>query len=524
MKLHDYAVSHGIPDMVPAFAQELHSTTERFLMLAKKPTESGGGDDSRGESTGRESGVSEKAAVKQPEKTSEQDVGEAQPAAMGSSVWGYNFGTQAEIGPDLTVLDPSLPPDAQPSMTPAPLGYEVITMPTLENASFPFDPNAPAYFLAQGAPGAPGATPPIHPSATPNITQPSFSPSIPACLPLPTMAFTETTFGRRLQRSTIELACQLSTMPNPPNDFFARVFGFCMLYEPIENIRVRLHKALEKTSQESLHNWRVPFWAVGGAGQHQFGGSSQQQQEEPQQGNPVGNQGTADVAKHAFGTNFGVGPFDARTTDTRDRQLDASMRIMLPGFQGDFFDPDDVEVYLQSRGVSIEPGQDYVTAEVDLSWFGGEEHGQEQQQAQAQATAMYYDQWAADTPPPPMPPQAAVEETRSGEGVFGATQPVADLLGLGGSTHPLLANTKRIVTLNVDVLIRGEPLHFVSLALSHCQDRYTHTGSQNSSTMASVSEGHPLIAQSMSTRHSGLPREATAPCSCECADACVMST
>lgn len=440
MKLHEFAISQGILEKTPTFAKELQSTTERILMLAKKSSESSG-EDSRATSTGKKSGATKKSPGKIPEKAPSADVAEVPPVTMGNSVWGYRFDddneTQEKPPPPMTGLSQN--PTSSLAMTQAPLGYEMITMPTLDNASFAFDPNTQSSFFAQGAVQSSQQQ-----NITPNITPPAFSPTMSLPMP-PTAAYKEATFGRRLQRSTIEFASRLSTMPNPPNEIFAKVFGFCLLYEPVEQIRARLHKTLETTRQESLNNWRVPFWALGGIGQHQLGGQHRQQQSKL-----VGNQGTIDVAKHGFGTNFAMGPFDTGVTEARDRQLDENMRIRLPGFEGEFFDPDEVELYLQFRGVCIQPGQDYVTAEIDTALFDDPQ----------QETVDAYSQWVADIPPPPgassrtsQNAMAAVNGNWMGERAFPNSQAATNMMGGAKSST---ANRKQIVTLNVDVFIQGE--------------------------------------------------------------------
>lgn len=448
MKLHDFVISQGILEKTPTFAKELQSTTEKFLRLAKKSNESSG-EESRGTSTGKKSSPNKKSPTKKPEKPHSPDVAEAPPVTMSSSLWGYSFHDEAQEKPPLPMGGLSQHPPSNIAMTQAPLGYEIVTMPAFDNSTFSFDPGAQDSFFAQGAVRSNQQH--QQQVITPNITPPAFSPSM--SLPMPsTGAYSENTFGRRLQRSTIEFASRLSTMPNPPSDKFAKVFGFCLLYESVEQIRARLQKALEKTRQESLHNWRVPFWALGGIGQHQLGG----QQRQPQQNNKlIGNQGTIDVAKHGFGTNFGIGPFDTGTTEARDRQLDANMRIMLPGFQGEFFDPDEVELYLQSRGVCIQPGQDYVTVEVDVALF----------ENQQQQTTNNYNQWVGDVPPPPPPPAdsrtpenalAAVHGNWMGERGHSNSQAATHLMGLMGVPKHSMANRKHLVTLNVDVFIQGK--------------------------------------------------------------------
>lgn len=442
MKLHDFAISQGILEKIPSFAKELQSTTERILMLAKKSSESSG-EESRAASTGKKAGATKVSPGKKPEKSRSPDIVEAPPATMGNSVWGYQLnddnGSQERPPPPVASL--SHHPPSQLAMTQAPLGYQISTMPTPGNASFSFDPNTQDSFYAQGAVRSSQQQ-----SITPDITPPAFSPSMFLPMP-PTAAYQEATFGRRLQRSTLEFASRLSTMPNPPNGKLAKVFGFCLLYEPIEQIRARLQKTLETTRQESLNNWRVPFWALGGIGQHQFGGQQRQQDSKL-----IGNQGTVDVAKHNFGTNFAIGPFDTGVTEARDRQLDENMRIRLPGFEGEFFDPDEVEIYLQSRGVCIQPGQDYVTAEVDTALFDDPQ----------QESADVYSQWVADMPPPPGSSRAsqnalaAVNENWMGERAFPNLQAATNMMGLMGGAKSSMANRKQIVTLNVDVFIQGE--------------------------------------------------------------------
>ncbi|CAN8097886.1 unnamed protein product [Discula destructiva] len=421
MKLQDYAVSHGILEMLPGFARELRSTMEKFLTLARRSSESGSGRDSHAGSPGLELGVSgeDKPPRSQKDKLSSPEATKAVPMPnISSSVWGYTFEPEAEIDPALTMTDRSMPDTHQlTTISQAPVGYE-ITMPTLNNNnnnnnSFAFDTQGLESFFSQDS-----STPPALTTTTPTLTPPSISRYLYP-LPLPsTMSFTEATFGRRLQRVALESGYQLITMANPPKARYAKAFGFCLLFEPADKIRARLRRGIERTRHESLNHWASPFWALGGAGQRQPRQSDTNNDNDNDE--CVGNRGTADVAKHAFGTNFGLGPFDARTADARDTRLDPSMRIVLPGFQGEFFDPDEVEVYLQTRGVRIRPGQDFVTAEVDAAWFEDSED-----------TARWL-----------------------GEDLLGAARANEGLLALNASREVLLSAGKRIVTLDVGVLIR----------------------------------------------------------------------
>lgn len=346
MQLHDFAVDLGILEQAPEFARELHATTEKFLSLARRSSEAGG-QDSQSDSPAQETYRAPWRVQK--EKSSSPEAIETQPPREQPVLpWGgYMVRTEPDMSPAIPVPDLS---NAIPTSTQASLDYEIITMPTPENASFPFGLHQDSLFPdIFGQAQLPTAYP-----------LPPFS-----ALPLPSsLACAESTFGRRLQRTALERGYQLITMTNPPKERFAKVFGFCMLFEPLDKIRERIRASLDRNQGESLDNWQTPFWALGGAGQHQI-------QQDHSHGR-VGNQGTEEHLKHAFaGGNLGLGPFDTKTSEIRDKKIDPRMRITLPGFQGDFYDAEEVELYLQSRGVAIQPGQDYLTTQVDVTSFEG---------------------------------------------------------------------------------------------------------------------------------------------------------
>lgn len=360
LKLHDSAIAQGLLDQAPQFGRQLQATTEKFSALARRSSEGSGGEDGHAGSPDHvqePQTVEPKKAKRKGRRDKSNSVEEVEPQSPPKqpTAWGgYIVTSEPEpvnktdnlIQPSLSVLSAPL------TTTRSAPEYETITLPTSENSSFPFGFNPDSLF-------------PDISYQQPQTPQPSF-PSYPT-LPLPdSFAYKEVTFGRKLQRVVLQQGYQLVSMPNPPKEIFARVFGFCLLFEPVENIRHRLRVCLERTEQESLNYWQAPFWKLGGAGDHlhhpPFGLETDNR--------PVGNQGTADRGKHAFGSNnMAMGPFDAKLTEARDKRLDPRMRITLPGFQGDFYDSEEVELYLQSRGINILPGQDFVTAEVDEASF-----------------------------------------------------------------------------------------------------------------------------------------------------------
>ncbi|KAG7140356.1 hypothetical protein HYQ45_002862 [Verticillium longisporum] len=87
---------------------------------------------------------------------------------------------------------------------------------------------------------------------------------------------------------------------------------------------------------------------------------------------PVGNEGTDEPnrSKIARDSNFGPGPWSPAVEETKDLRVDHRLRISSSGFEGDFFDCDEVEWYLQQRGIVIPPAADFVSADIDDSTLG----------------------------------------------------------------------------------------------------------------------------------------------------------
>ncbi|KAG8164612.1 hypothetical protein KVR01_004887 [Diaporthe batatas] len=461
LKLHDSAVNLGVLEQSPRFANELRTATEKILSLARRSSEDGGQDEQT-----EGSAPEPPPRGSQTEDSSSSDVPIVQTARNSTvPLWGgYMVAHEAETtAPDVSM---ALPSNTIMSVPQTPLGYEIVTMPTFENASFPFDLNPESSYpnmLEQASTASPAY--PISPYSS---------------LPLPqSMAFEESTFGRRLQRICLELAYRLLTMPDPPKQAYASTFGFCLLFEPAEKIRERLAQCLQRTSSESLNWWQAPFWAAGGSGQHQLqqgtsasAGASNEAR--------VGNQGTVDQMKYQYpGGQFGLGPFDAKVSETRDKRIDPRMRIRLPGFEGDFYDPEEVEVYLQARGVVIHPGQDYLTTEVDVASFkNGAAAGQDSQgQGQEQAAGRFED-WsrtldeAFDNPAPsgssPNGSQAVTSASTSSTtvGMDTGTWPIDTftemfsrataghgMSGLGSGSGTPTDGGKKLITLDVNVFL-----------------------------------------------------------------------
>ncbi|KAG6004517.1 hypothetical protein E4U21_001015 [Claviceps maximensis] len=241
---------------------------------------------------------------------------------------------------------------------PPAVNYEAVTGTAPQNAHFPFyssiEPSSYADFEENMArASSPYQTPPV-----------PFS-----------YAAVEQTFGRRLQRFTCESALRLITSPNPPPDQFAAIFGFCLFFETREEIIRRLKVTLNRTQYEDLCLWKFPFSHLGGAGTFFQDQSSMESSNSASGGSSnggilIGNQGTQSFGKPQHRTPMSMGPWGPAVQETRDERIDygsdGRMQMMLAGFEGDFFDPDEVETYLRQLGIFIPPQAEFIDAEIDV--------------------------------------------------------------------------------------------------------------------------------------------------------------
>ncbi|KAH7367467.1 hypothetical protein B0T11DRAFT_53881 [Plectosphaerella cucumerina] len=448
-QLHDFAIARGMLESDPDFGRRLQATTQTFLKLARKShkivaAEVGYFVEEQDESD------------EQPEEAAEAGPSDtANPADQSSGDKVLMAGLIVTHEPAVDYTEAGPPPPSTGAAQPPPgswsLGdpssssssshhhpagsaasYEVVSQPTVHNASFPFGmsleiapettalptttittistPANPiqvpfnididASFLDPSLNVAPDPYPPSFFSQynTPASQDPYLPPQLP---PPSSFSHLERTFGRRLQRAALEQGLRLLHMPDPPPHFYAAVFGFCLLFESRESIVKRLTDCTSINEQETLSNWRFPFLHLGGAGTFfeelnemddpgmalnlqdavvgegnlGFGVSSEAANGQQQQRAPVGNRGLLQPhrSKVAPDSMFGQGPWTPEIESTRDLRVDRKLRIVVPGWEGDFYDCDEIEWYFQQRGVIIPPAADFVTAEIDEDDFRGSE-------------------------------------------------------------------------------------------------------------------------------------------------------
>ncbi|TLD05198.1 uncharacterized protein PgNI_09173 [Pyricularia grisea] len=356
--LQEFAASRGLFEQVPELGAQLQSAAEKFQALSKKSPNPRHHDDGSRDRSGSGSSSPDAAFA-----TPQQPASRKDRHTYGGADFVHETTTQHGLATPLPYRSsperhsPGMQQRQQlitaPSNSVDTSGFEVITQPTYENASFPvlFTDDQLSYDLGYNP--SPLGTAPSPPR--------SYSPA-------------ENTFGRRLQRFALECGLRLISMPNPPPLPLVRVFGFCLPFESPDMIRDRLQRSLQRQENQSLNFWEFPFHNLGGAGTH-F---------QPMPGAMVGNQGTVDLMRNSIGGGFPIGPPTVPVAESREK-MDKKQRISVPGYEGDFYDAEEVEIYLRQKGIHILPRQDVVTAEIDFSLFDNKKPTvQQQPQSQQQ--------------------------------------------------------------------------------------------------------------------------------------------
>lgn len=165
-----------------------------------------------------------------------------------------------------------------------------------------------------------------------------------------TYSFQETTFARRLHRMCLERAFRNLTNPSVDPNYIKRVFRFTFCFSNRKRMLQRFQEMLKRRAGESLENWNVPFFHIGGAGTH-F-------PRRDVDGNPIYPPNMVSPAKA-----FGPQPWIQVETP----RLETSTQEMLEniGFGGVWYDSHDVEEYLKTKGIYPDGQSSFI--EVDPS-------------------------------------------------------------------------------------------------------------------------------------------------------------
>lgn len=157
----------------------------------------------------------------------------------------------------------------------------------------------------------------------------------------------ETSFSRRLHRATLEKGIHLIQNQMIAPDIFRRKFQMCLPYGSVTHMTQKIISILARPVDDSLEWEDHPVTHLGGAGTHyakQFAGKDKS-------GYSVSN----------FGLQALVDVMNATEEfDTSGRPLD------ITGFEGEWFDAEDVEGYLEQKGIRIEPGQRFTDLTLEV--------------------------------------------------------------------------------------------------------------------------------------------------------------
>ena len=171
-----------------------------------------------------------------------------------------------------------------------------------------------------------------------------------ALKPTWTYSFQESTFSRRLLRAAYERAYYILTNPHAPKGEVYRLLRFTFHLYDIQNVIINLRAKLMKSTKESLENWSAPIWHLGGAGLH-F--------------SRVISEGEAPLPD-GWQAAQPVGPHKPRNPEICMPEMDFPHKLPEHAeVEGVWFDCNDVEQYLRTKGLFLDGQMAVAEIEVD---------------------------------------------------------------------------------------------------------------------------------------------------------------
>ncbi|KAL9116430.1 MAG: hypothetical protein Q9187_007045 [Circinaria calcarea] len=181
----------------------------------------------------------------------------------------------------------------------------------------------------------------------------SMTPSIPDSLQSPfTYSFQETTFARRLFRSSYEKAYRIITDPSSSQETIHYRLRFSFCYANLQSITSRIHQVLSYTRHQNLENWAAPILHNGGAGLHYPRGGLDSE--------------TDPAPMNWREERISKAPRRLGVAQTREAdQLEVDEFSKFANCEGIWFDPNDVEQYLRTKGLYLDGQSSLAEIEVD---------------------------------------------------------------------------------------------------------------------------------------------------------------
>ena len=197
---------------------------------------------------------------------------------------------------------------------------------------------------------------PIH---TPKFAKPHTPPLLPSLsmkTPKPSWTYShdETTFARRLTRASLEAGFHLLSGANLRPAAVNYVFRLSLPYCSLEELRERFKIILARSTEEELDCFDTPFIHLGGAGTHY--------PRKDARGNTIAKPNSWNIRS--------IGPLRAklaRAENLTDPSQSHDLDIDLTGFEGEWFDPDDIEGYLaEEKSCHIDPKASFAECLIDV--------------------------------------------------------------------------------------------------------------------------------------------------------------
>ena len=167
--------------------------------------------------------------------------------------------------------------------------------------------------------------------------------------PTYTYSFQESSFGRRLLRASYEKAYQLLSQPEPPQPDLQRL-RYTLCYGSAQFIAERINQLLKKTSKQSLENWDFPLLHIGNSGLH-F---------------PRSSLDSEDPLPEYWSEQQSLGPYPPKTPWVHVPESEYPRNLVqYANVDGMWFDANDVEQYLKSKGLFVDSRTSIAEIEVE---------------------------------------------------------------------------------------------------------------------------------------------------------------
>ena len=166
-----------------------------------------------------------------------------------------------------------------------------------------------------------------------------------------TYSFQETSFARRLLRSSLEKLYRMLMNPYASTEEISHMFKFSFCHKNRRYMAYHVREKLLRTNKESLEFWTAPRLHLGGAGLH-FPRVTLDVVDQP----PPGWEGV-----QPMGPSQWVEPETPSKIQRLQDLLDET------GFGGEWFDANDVEQYLRTKGLYLDGQSSFAEIEVPIT-------------------------------------------------------------------------------------------------------------------------------------------------------------